>query len=323
MARKPRFDYPGAVHHVMNRGADHQLTFRNDDDRRLFVRILVKAAARFEFEILAWCLMPNHYHLVIRSVRGNMSAAMQFIGRSYTQQFNHHHGRDGALFRGRFHSVLVDSERYLQHLSSYVHNNPVKAGLVSSENILDYRWSSLRAYAGKDLQPAWLETSSTLAFFEDRVEFLRFVQTGEIDSAVAGLYRLPHSADVVLGTDAFVARVRHLGDADSGSALTAGVDAVDLVDIDLAVCSIAGVEIGELLRGVRGRRNSARSAAVYIAHTVTRCSLEQLANWYGFSGAQTVASSVGRMNQRPASSPEWTLAQQALELLGFDWLAER
>jgi len=103
----------------MNRGGNHQLVFLDDADRLSFLAILAEAVTRFGLVVHAYCLMPNHYHLLVSCPQAQLSRAMKHIGQVYTQRFNKRHGRDGSLFRGRFHSILVDSEPYLDNLTGF------------------------------------------------------------------------------------------------------------------------------------------------------------------------------------------------------------
>lgn len=179
MARKPRIDPPGSWHHVVNRGANHQITFIDDYDRKVFLAVLSGAVRKFGIEIHAYCLMPNHYHLLIYSPDGQLSRAMKFIGQSYTQSFNWRHDRDGALFKGRFHSTLIDSDNYLDTVARYIHRNPILE-YMEDDTILDtYVWSSYAVYVGERSRPEWLSTHAVLERFKTLDDYERFVRNAE------------------------------------------------------------------------------------------------------------------------------------------------
>src|SRR6187549_3997603 len=114
MPRTPRLDYPGATHHVFNRGACRAAIFLDDDDREAFLAIVAQLPDRFGVRILAYALMTNHYHLVVVSSLGNLSLAMRHLFGTYSQRFNGRHGRDGSPFRGRFANRVIETEDYLR-----------------------------------------------------------------------------------------------------------------------------------------------------------------------------------------------------------------
>jgi len=118
---------------------------------------------RFEVEIFAYVLMNNHYHLLLKTRRANLSKAMQWFGTTYTRRFNNRHKRTGHLFQGRFKSIIIENDAYLMQLSCYIHRNPLRAGIV--KRLADYRWSSYPAYGyGKNRQD-WLSTKLILSQF--------------------------------------------------------------------------------------------------------------------------------------------------------------
>lgn len=161
MARAWRVEYEGAFYHVLSRGNERRDIFRDDADRTIFLNTVAEAAERFSLDVFAYVLMGNHYHLLLRTRRANLSKAMQWLGVSYTTRFNRRHSRSGHLFQGRFKSMLVQNDAYLLQLSLYIHRNPLRAGLV--ERLVDYRWSSYRAYAYGKQPPPWLNVELILS----------------------------------------------------------------------------------------------------------------------------------------------------------------
>ena len=161
MARAWRIEYEGALYHVLSRGNERRDIFWDDDDHRMFLTGLAEAGERFALDVFAYLLMGNHYHLLLRTRRANLSKAMQWLGVSYTTRFNSKQSRSGHLFQGRFKSMLVQNDAYLLHLSYYIHRNPLRAGMV--ERLADYRWSSYRAYAYEKRAPEWLNTEVILS----------------------------------------------------------------------------------------------------------------------------------------------------------------
>jgi REP element-mobilizing transposase RayT len=160
MGRAWRIEYEGAYYHILSRGNERRDIFFNDADRRLFLDTIGEMSERFEINIFAFVLMNNHYHLLIRTNRANLSKAMQWFGVTYTRRFNDRHSRRGHLFEGRFKSIVVQNDAYIMQLSCYIHRNPVRAGMV--KRLADYRWSSHLAYAYGKAAPEWLSTELIL-----------------------------------------------------------------------------------------------------------------------------------------------------------------
>ena len=163
MARQLRIEYEGAYYHVLSRGNNQQAIFLSDHDRNTFLQTLARQSERFEVDIIAYVLMDNHYHLLLRTNRPNLSKSMQWLGTTYTTIFNLRHSRKGHLFQGRYKSILVENESYLMQLSCYIHRNPLRAGIAG--RLLDYRWSSYTAYAYNRRCPDWLKTDLILSRF--------------------------------------------------------------------------------------------------------------------------------------------------------------
>ena len=171
MARPLRVEFAGALYHVTARGNERRAIFRDDDDRQRFLATLEEACAEYGLRLHAFCLMPNHYHLLVETPRANLSRGIGWLQTTYTIRFNRRHRRSGHLFQGRFKAHVIDAEDYARQLVCYVHLNPVrprdKNAIVPADRraVLDqWRWSSHLAYLGRVPAPAWLCTD-WLAFF--------------------------------------------------------------------------------------------------------------------------------------------------------------
>ena len=130
MARPLRIEYPGALYHVTSRGNEQKDVFKSRRDREQFLSYLESAAERYGAVIHVWCLMSNHYHLLLETPKGNLSQIMRHINGAYTTYFNVKRKRAGHLFQGRYKAILVDADAYVAELSRYIHLNPVRAGMV-------------------------------------------------------------------------------------------------------------------------------------------------------------------------------------------------
>lgn len=155
MARPTRIEFAGAVYHVGSRSEGGETVFADDADRAALLAVLGQAMQRFDAQVLAFCLMPDHFNLLLFTRQANLSRLMRHINGVYTQGYNRRHGTSGHLFQGRFKAVLVDREALLLDACRYVELNPQRLGLVRSA--ADWPWSSCRAHLGLAEPPAWLD----------------------------------------------------------------------------------------------------------------------------------------------------------------------
>lgn len=180
MARQLRIEYPAASYHVTSRGNEQKEIFRSKKDREQFLHYLETARERYGAVIHTYCLMNNHYHLLLETPKGNLSQVMRHLNGAYTTYFNVKRKRFGHLFQGRYKAILVDADEYAKELSRYIHLNPVRAGIVSRPE--EYEWSSYRGYIGKS-KSAWLTTDFILGYFDDRIssgreKYQKFTEDG-------------------------------------------------------------------------------------------------------------------------------------------------
>jgi len=181
MSRPLRIEFEGALYHITSRGNARQPIYLDDGDRFTFLDILSGTIERTSWICHAYCLMTNHYHLIVETPLANLSNGMRELNGNYTKSFNWRHQSGGHLFQARFKSILVEKEHYLRELIRYVVLNPVRAGMV--EKAEDWQWSSFRATAGLAESPDWLETAWVLGCFgHDRgraaQEYAEFVRDG-------------------------------------------------------------------------------------------------------------------------------------------------
>lgn len=142
-------DFPNTFYHVLSRGNERREIFRDEKDYLKYLEILRKMVERFKIEVHAYVLMPNHYHLLIRTKQGNLSKSIQWLGVSYSVWFNRRHKRSGHLFQGRFKSFVIEDNNYFTAMCMYLHGNPFRAGIV--EVLSEHRWSSYMIYAYKQV----------------------------------------------------------------------------------------------------------------------------------------------------------------------------
>jgi putative transposase len=240
MSRPLRIEYPGAWYHAMNRGRRRESIFLGGDDYLRFLQVLQEGSLMWNVRIAAFCLMPNHYHLLVQTPDGNLSRFMRHVDGVYTQCFNRAHKFDGSLFRGRYKAMVVEAERYLLELVRYIHRNPVRAGLVG--RVDRYRWSSDRAYRSGSREWAWLDRSFVLSLLGEeggnqRRAYRQFMSEPDTDelSSLFSRKRIPS----LLGSKEFIdglkAKFRNLRDhpeMPESKLLSPGIDS-----IKMAVCA--------------------------------------------------------------------------------------
>jgi putative transposase len=167
MPRKLRIEYPGAIYHVINRGNRREKIFRTDADYEMFLTALGEVCQKTGWEVHAYCLMKNHFHLVIETPQGNLVAGMKWLLGVYTKRFNIHYKTCGHLFAGRYKALVVDGSGtgYLRTVGDYVHLNPVRARLLAAEERLEtFKWSSYPYYLmDSSKRPTWLRVDRIMA----------------------------------------------------------------------------------------------------------------------------------------------------------------
>lgn len=287
MARALRIEFPGAFYHITSRGNEKKDIFRSRKDRERFLFYIQSAAERYGAIVHSYCLMTNHYHLLVETPRDNLSEIMQYVNGAYTTYFNVKRKRSGHLFQGRFKSIVVDADEYALELSRYIHLNPVRAGMVGNPG--DHEWSSYRAYIGRSVAPDWLKTGCILSSFgrESReAKYRAFVEEN-----VEAVYSSPLEgviASTVLGTPEFVAHIleRHL----SARTPDRSVPAVRALSRPL---DIEGVM--QKVEEVVPERKLARKVAMYLCHRYGGAKLKEIGERFGI-GDSAVSQSTSRLD---------------------------
>jgi REP element-mobilizing transposase RayT len=209
MTRPLRLQFPGALYHVTSRGNRRSHIYRDDSDRIAWLGVLALVCERYHCVVHSFCLMSNHFHLMLETVEPNLARAMRHLNGEYTQHFNRRHHTVGHLFQGRYKAILVQKESYLLELSRYIVLNPLRAKMV--DRVEEWPWSSHRYYLGDGPAPPWLERDWLLSQFgscrtQAVAAYLAFVAAG-IDRA-SPLLETRHQ--VLLGDDDFVSEHQHL-----------------------------------------------------------------------------------------------------------------
>jgi REP element-mobilizing transposase RayT len=183
MTRPLRISFEGALYHITNRGNERRDIFFDEKDRKYFLRILKETVKEDQWKCYGYCLMNNHYHLLIETPQANISKGMKKINGEYTQYFNYRHKRIGHLFQGRFKTILVEKESHLLELCRYIVLNPVRAGACAKPE--GYDWSSYKAIVGQNRNISFLERKWILSQFSEQIQtavslYKKFVNENEI-----------------------------------------------------------------------------------------------------------------------------------------------
>lgn len=283
MPRPPRLDHPGAHHHVFNRSRSDVDLFVSDEECLEFLDLLSDLPARFGVGVVAFCLMPNHYHLMLRSHRGNLSVAMAWLQSEFSGRVNRRRGLKGPLFRTRFGNRLVEDEAWWRFLPVYLHLNPVKARLIAHPD--RFLWSSHPYFAGRHPLPEWLEAGELLAELggaRGYAEYLAEVMMGRQDA--------PEGFEA--GIEALSSSIR----VGEGGAAAPEWRPVDEEEALAQVAAVTGVEGSALLAAPRGARRPERWLAMGWLREVSGLSNVEIARRFGTSPA-VVAVTLRRLRR--------------------------
>jgi REP-associated tyrosine transposase len=307
MARPLRVEYPGAFYHVINRGNNRENIYRNDRDKEKFLECLEKASERFSITIHTYCLMSNHFHLLVETPQPNLSMAMQWINVSYATYFNRKRGRHGHLFQGRFKALLIDADGYLTHLSRYIHLNPIRAKMASTP--IKYRWSSYAAYIGKAKPLQFLETKGVLANFGKRKREAQRKYKDFVEGANIKTLENPHrhvAGSFILGDSDFVSWVKETflsgrQDEKEIPQLKKLKPKIPLETILNAVCQ--EFDCGQEQIATKGRKkNKAREVAIYFARALSGLSGKDLGLFFGGVSGALITIMHNRITQEATQS---------------------
>jgi len=286
MARPLRIEYPGAYYHITSRGNERKAIFNNKSDRNSFLSYLKSANMRYEAIVHVYCLMDNHYHLLLETPKGNLSKIMHHINGAYTTLYNVKHKRSGHLFQGRYKAILIDADSYAGELSRYIHLNPVRARMVDMPE--KYTWSSYQYYVGKKKKPVWLTIDFIHRYFKHKS---LSVQENYVNFVLAKLYGNNDNplektvASTMLGDDNFVERIteKYLSNRKKDRDLPALRELKKIERIDLVYKEVKiHLEYNEPL---------SRKAALYICHQFSGKSLKEIGKHFGIcESAVTLAS---------------------------------
>lgn len=300
MSRPLRIKYPNAWYHILNRGRRKEPIFIDKKDYYRFIDLLKNTSEQWNLRIAAYCLMPNHYHLLVQTPDANISRCMRHIDGVYTQRFNRHHKCDGPLFRGRYKSILVDADSYLLQLVRYIHYNPLKAGLT--DRIDRYLWSSHRGYLSKAEKWNWLNKDFVFSMLSknkgDRLKnYRQFISMEEENDISKVLDKKKWPA--MLGSVDFITKVKEkfFSEKINDEVPQSRELAPDPYQIQKIVCEYYRIDKEELFSSRRGISNEPRNIAIYLTRRLRGDSLKQIGAHFQLKKYSSVSSIIERMNE--------------------------
>ncbi|WP_458776789.1 transposase [Desulforhopalus sp. 52FAK] len=301
MTRPLRIEYPGACYHVMNRGRRGENIFTDFDDDKAFIDLLQEASEMFNLRVSAFCLMSNHYHILVQTPAGNLSRAMRHINGVYTQRYNRRRKIYGQLFRGRYKSVLVQENSHLLELLRYIHRNPVRAHMCKA--VGDHLWSCHHGYISSAKKWDWLHKKSLLEMFDrDQIKakrqyksFVECEDSAEITNFFGKKNLSPFfgSQDFIKWVKATYRQLQNNTEIPQTKNL-----APTIAEIKLVVCQYYEVEQRRLEQTKRGQVNEARNVAIYLARKRCGLRLEEIGREFEVLKYSSVSSIVTRTEKK-------------------------
>ncbi|MFO7558973.1 MAG: transposase [Desulfobacterales bacterium] len=278
MARPLRITYPGAFYHITSRGNERKAIFKSRRDREKFLEYLESAVLRYDAVIHTYCLMDNHYHLLLETPSGNLSQIMHHINGSYTTYFNVKRKRAGHLFQGRYQSILVDIDEYANELSRYIHLNPVRAKMAELPE--SYEWSSYPCFIGKNKAPKWLHRNFILAYFGKKISIAEKRYKAFVEALLNQKYESPLTGVVsstLLGASDFIERIRdkYLSGMQSDKDVPATKELLQKVTLDQIFTAVDAVFEDEPV--------VARNVKMYLCQKYSGKSLKEISSHFGIS----------------------------------------
>jgi len=306
MPRPPRIQYENAFYHVMNRGRGRRWIFHGDIYYRAFLTCLEETRDRYEARFHAYCLMGNHYHLLVETPLANLDRIMRHINGVYTQRYNRLKHTDGPLFRGRYKAILVDEDAYLLQVSRYIHRNPLEVKGATSDALDRYRWSSYRALTNKAKAPDWLTRDRTLRVLGGKnpyANYEAFVLRGN-DARTKEFY----GADYLTGIYGELSFRQTVYDERDNHAAAYGLEGVvdekpEMDEIVRVVAKIYQVSTQEVRMKKSGkqRKNEARSLAIYTSQRYGFHKQKDIAEYFSLSHRGSVSSAVNAFEAKLGS----------------------
>ena len=298
MARPLRLEFPGAVYHITARGNAQQAIFDDDDDRQRFLHLLGREVLQQNWFCYAYCLMDNHYHLLLETPEANLSWGMRRLNGNYGQSYNLRHRQVGHLLQGRYKAILVERESHLMELCRYVVLNPVRASMAT--RVEKWPWSSYQATVGKVKSPDWLAVDSLLANFSQRKgtarnAYAKFVEEGIGKPSPWEKLR----GQIYLGSEKFMEMMQERVDNEDLTNVSRAQRQPSRPEADAIIAAVSKAYSISEANVLQRNHKEAFNAAVYLLRRVGNLPLRRVAEMAGIS--------TGRVSQIQASMQDKSL----------------
>ncbi len=298
MGRPLRIGYPGAFYHITSRGNERKSIYQTSQDYERFIGYLESATERYGANIHCFCLMTNHYHLLLETPRANLQSILHHINTSYTNYFNAKKRRSGHLFQGRYRAILVEKDLYALELSRYIHLNPVRAGIIKYPS--QYPWSSYSSYCSKKSKWDWLQRGFILSQVSKKLGkairgYRDYVQRGMTEKQEDPLKKV--DASTVMGSEKFTEWVREKW-------IKRGADR----EVPALRAMWKKPEVSYIIRACEKvfteDRLESRRMALYLSHRISGLSLKEVGEYFGGISISAVSQNSLRQVKRFKENPE-------------------
>lgn len=311
MPRPLRIEYEHAFYHVMNRGKGRQFIFHNQEYYLAFLATLEEVHSRFDCVIHAYCLMGNHYHLLVETPKANLGRIMRHINGVYTQRYNKLKHTDGPLFRGRYKAILVEADAYLLQLSCYIHRNPIEIKHPLVTSLAQYPWSSYCAFINETEQPNWLSREMTYKLLGEHDCYKGYKRFVLQENSIEVLDFYHDHRGHILGSDTYKAFIceRFLADATVKTVSQERRPDLTIDDVVNSVADCYQVNASSLYQSIRGQKeeNEGRKVAMFLCQEILDSRLVILSDLFNLSHPGSVSYITSKIRLRMLNDKKFAL----------------
>ena len=298
MPRPIRVEYPGAFYHIINRGRGKKNIFHSPKYFQTFLDTISEACDRFSCIVHAYCLMSNHYHLILETPNGDLSKIMGYINGIYTQRYNRIKNTDGTLFKGRFKSILIDKDDYLVYLNKYIHRNPIPIVKINNKKLEDYKWSSYQSYLRFSEAPNWLNISTTLKIsgFEHNLKNYKEYINKKNNESIEKIYDKKNLPSII-GSIKFKKEInKKYNKTKKDQSLNCHINPDDIIR---TISNVFDIDEDIIINKQEGRNmnNFPRKIAIYFCQLYAKRTLSEIRNIFNLKSVGSVSNAMSSAKQ--------------------------